>query len=151
MAGFTPFIIASGVDTFTEAVKRAMSLEEDFKYNPSFKESEKKQEPSNFQHGKGQGHKKGFFKNFGNRRQSSRHSKSAYPPSSEKKPCSRCGKLHDGHNCDKVKICFACKQPRHFARVFPSCKGSGSSSSSQIAKRNDNGKKVEGKVYALTT
>ena len=35
-------IIASRVDTFTEAVKRAMSLEEDFKYNPNSKESEKK-------------------------------------------------------------------------------------------------------------
>ena len=46
-------IIASGVDTFTEAVKRAMSLEEDFKYNPVSKESEKKQGPSNSQHGKG--------------------------------------------------------------------------------------------------
>nr|POF00097.1 hypothetical protein CFP56_15952 [Quercus suber] len=39
---------------FTEAVKRAMSLEEDFKYNPSSKESEKKQGPFNSQHGKGQ-------------------------------------------------------------------------------------------------
>ena len=71
-----PFIIASKVDTFTKAVKWAISLEEDFKYNPSSKESEKKQRPSNSQHGKGQGHKKGFFKNFGNRGQSSRHSKS---------------------------------------------------------------------------
>ena len=74
-----PLIIASGVDTFTEAVKRAMNLEEDFKYNPSSKESEKKQRPFNSQHGKGQGYKKGFFKNLGNRGQSSRHSKSAYP------------------------------------------------------------------------
>ena len=56
-----PLIIASGVDTFAEAVKRAMSLEEDFKYNPSSKESEKKQGPFNSQHSKGQGHKKGFF------------------------------------------------------------------------------------------
>ena len=53
-----PLIIAFGVDTFTEAVKRAMSLEEDFKYNHSSKESEKKQRPFNSQHGKGQGHKK---------------------------------------------------------------------------------------------
>ena len=30
-------------------------------------------------------------------------------------------------------------------------KGLGSSSSSQVAKGNDNGKKVQGKVYALTT
>ena len=37
-------IIASGVDNFAKAVKRAMSFEEDFKYNPSSKESEKKQE-----------------------------------------------------------------------------------------------------------
>ena len=74
-----PLIIAFGVDTFTEAVKRAMNLEEDFKYNPSSKESEKKQRPFNSQHGKGQGYKKGFFKNLGNKGQSSRHSKSAYP------------------------------------------------------------------------
>nr|POE55791.1 hypothetical protein CFP56_30581 [Quercus suber] len=39
-----------GVDTFTEAVKRATSLDEDFKYNPSSKESEKKQGPFNSQH-----------------------------------------------------------------------------------------------------
>ena len=74
-----PLIIASGVDNFAKAVKRAMSFEEDFKYNPSSKESEKKQGPFNSQHGKCQGHKKGFFKNSGNRGQSSRHSKSAYP------------------------------------------------------------------------
>ena len=54
-----PLIIASRVDTFTEVVKRAMSLEEDFKYNHSSKESEKKQRPFNSQHGKGQGHKIG--------------------------------------------------------------------------------------------
>ena len=42
-----PLIIAFRVDTFTDAVKQAMSLEEDFKYNPSSKESEKKQGPFN--------------------------------------------------------------------------------------------------------
>ena len=146
-----PLIIASRVDTFTEVVKRAMSLEKDFKYNPNSKDSEKKQGPFNSQHGKGQGHKKGFFKNSGNRGQSSRHSKSAYPWSGDKKSGSRCGKLHDGQNCDGVKICFTCKQPRHFARDCPSSKGSGSSSSSQVAKGNDNGKKVQGRVYSLTT
>nr|POE57984.1 hypothetical protein CFP56_32758 [Quercus suber] len=128
-----------------------MSLEEDFKYNSSSKENEKKQGPSNFQHDKGQGHKKGFFKNSGNRRQFSRHSKSAYPQSGDKKPCSHCSKLHDGQNCDGVKIFFACKQPRHFARDCLNSKGSGSSSSSQVAKGNGNGKKVQGRVYALTT
>nr|POE83168.1 hypothetical protein CFP56_72440 [Quercus suber] len=115
------------------------------------KESEKKQGPFNSQHGKGQGHKKGFFKNLGNRGQSSRHSKSAYPQPGDKKSCSRCGKLHDGQNCDGVKIFFTCKPPGHFARDCPSSKGSGSSSSSQVAKGNENGKKVQGRVYALTT
>nr|POE89073.1 hypothetical protein CFP56_57274 [Quercus suber] len=33
-----PLIIASGVDTFIEAVERAINLEENFKYNPSSKE-----------------------------------------------------------------------------------------------------------------
>nr|POE76777.1 hypothetical protein CFP56_43543 [Quercus suber] len=33
-----PLIIASGVDTFTEAMKRAINLEQNFKYNPSSKE-----------------------------------------------------------------------------------------------------------------
>ena len=74
-----PLIIAFGVDTFMEVVKRAMSLEIDFRYNPNSKESEKKQGSFNSQHGKGQGHKKGFFKNSGNRGQYSRHSNSAYP------------------------------------------------------------------------
>ena len=50
-----PLIIASGVDTFTETIKRAMSLEEDFKCNLSSKKDEKKQEPFGFQHGEGQG------------------------------------------------------------------------------------------------
>ena len=36
-----PLIIASRVDTFTEAVKRAMSLEKDFKYSLISKESER--------------------------------------------------------------------------------------------------------------
>uniref|UniRef100_A0A7N2LFY1 RNA-directed DNA polymerase n=1 Tax=Quercus lobata TaxID=97700 RepID=A0A7N2LFY1_QUELO len=146
-----PLITVSGVDTFTKAVKRAMSLEEDFKYKPNSKESEKKQGPFNSQHSKGQGHKKGFFKNSGNRGKSSRHSKNAYPQSGDKKSCSHCGKLHDGQNCDGVKIFFTCKQPEHFARNCPSSKGSGSFSSSQVTKGNDNGKKVQGRVYALTT
>ena len=82
-----PLIVTSGMDTFTKVVKQVMSLEEDFKYNPSSKENEKKQGPSNFQHDKGQGHKKGFFKKSG-----------------DKKPRSHYGKLHDGQNCDGVKI-----------------------------------------------
>ena len=128
-----PLIIAFGVDTFTEAVKWAMSLEEDFKYNPNSKESKKKQGPFNSQHGKGQEHKKGFFKKSGNRGQSSRHSKNTYPQSGDKKSCSRCGELHDGQNCDGVKSCFTCKQPGCFARDCPSSKSSVSSSLSQVA------------------
>lgn len=48
-----PLIIAFGVDTFIETVKRAMSLEEDFKCNLVSKNDEKKQEPFGSQHGKG--------------------------------------------------------------------------------------------------
>ena len=106
-----PLIIASGVDTFTEFVKRAMSLEEDFRYNPNSKESEKKQGPFNSQHGKGQGHKKGFFKNSSNRGKSSRHSKSAYPQFGDKKSCFRCGKLHDGQNCDGSRFALLVSNP----------------------------------------
>ncbi|XP_030950154.1 uncharacterized protein LOC115974078 [Quercus lobata] len=43
-----PLIIASGVGTFIETMKRAISLEEDFKCNPGSKEDEKKQEPFNY-------------------------------------------------------------------------------------------------------
>ena len=45
-----PFIIATRVGPFIKTMKRAMSLEEDFKCNPGSKEDEKKQEPSNYQH-----------------------------------------------------------------------------------------------------
>ena len=38
-----PHILAAGVNTFSETVKRAMRLEEDFKYNHGFDESGKKQ------------------------------------------------------------------------------------------------------------
>ena len=50
--------------TFTETMKRTMSLEEDFKCDLGFKEDEKKQEPSGFQHGEGQGQnfKRGLLK-----------------------------------------------------------------------------------------
>ena len=63
-----PLIIAARVGPFIETMKRAMSLEEDFKCNPSSKEDEKKQEPSNYQHvdGQGKNSKKGFFKKSGN-------------------------------------------------------------------------------------
>lgn len=37
-----PHIISSGVGTFTETMKRTMSLDEDFKCNPSSKEDKKK-------------------------------------------------------------------------------------------------------------
>ena len=43
-----PLIIAFGLGTFTKTMKWAMSLEEDFKCNPSSKEDEKKQDPSNY-------------------------------------------------------------------------------------------------------
>ena len=48
-----PHIIASEVDTLTETVKRAMSLEKDFKCKPDSKEDEKRQGSSGFQHVEG--------------------------------------------------------------------------------------------------
>ena len=64
-----PHILAAGVNTLFETVKRAMRLEEDFKYNHGSDESGKKQWSSGSHHGKGQGQKfkKGFFKKFENR------------------------------------------------------------------------------------
>jgi hypothetical protein len=65
-----PHILAAGVNTLSETVKRAMRLEEDFKYNHGFDESGKKQWSSGSHHGKGHGQKfkKGFFKKFDNRK-----------------------------------------------------------------------------------
>uniref|UniRef100_A0A2N9HF18 Uncharacterized protein n=1 Tax=Fagus sylvatica TaxID=28930 RepID=A0A2N9HF18_FAGSY len=59
--------LAAGVNTLSETVKRAMRLEEDFKYNHGSDESGKKQWSSGSHHGKGQRQKfkKGFFKKFG--------------------------------------------------------------------------------------
>jgi hypothetical protein len=94
--------------------------------------------------------KKGFFKKFGNRQQSFVHDKSASSHSSEKKPCSLCGKSHEGQPC-AIKLCYTCKQPGHLARVCPTIKGLGSSSSPQTQKSDANVKRVQGRVYALTT
>ncbi|XP_030938281.1 uncharacterized protein LOC115963423 isoform X2 [Quercus lobata] len=148
-----PLIIASRVDTFTETVKWAMNLEEDFKCNLGSKNEEKKQEPFGFQHGEGQGRnsEKGFFIKFSNGDHSYGQGKRS-PQFGKKWPCIRCGKTHKGQTCmEGVKVCYTCKQPGHFARQCPITKGSDSSSSSQVAKGNDNGKKVQGRVYALTT
>uniref|UniRef100_A0A2N9HRA9 RNA-directed DNA polymerase n=1 Tax=Fagus sylvatica TaxID=28930 RepID=A0A2N9HRA9_FAGSY len=147
-----PHILAAGVNTFSETVKRAMRLEEDFKYNHGSDESGKKQWSSGSHHGKGQGQKfkKGFFKKFDNRKQSFVHDKSASSHSSEKKPCPLCGMSHEGQPC-AIKLCYTCKQPRHFARVCPTTKGSGSSSSPQTQKSDASVKRVQGRVYALTT
>jgi hypothetical protein len=147
-----PHILAARVNTFAETVKRAMRLEEDFKYNHGSDESGKKQWSSGSQHGKGQGQKfkRGFFKKFGNRQQSFVHDKSASSQSSEKKPCSLCGMSHEGQPC-AIKLCCTCKQPSHFARVCPTTKGSGSSSSPQTQKSDASVKRVQGRVYALTT
>ena len=145
-----PLIIAYGVDTFTEAMEQAMSLEENFKYNPSSKESEKKQGSPSSHHGEGWGQnfKKGSFKKFGKGNHSNGQDKGNPLQSSDNPNCS---KYHEGRTCDGVKICYTCKQPGHFARECPSAKGLGSSFSPQIAKGNNNGRMVQGRVYALTT
>ena len=107
-----PLIIAFGVGTFTETVKRAMSLEEDFKCNPNSKEDEKKQEPSNYQHidGWGQNSKKGFFKKFGNGVHYNGQGKGGSPQFGKKWPCTHCGKTHEGQTCmDGVRLCYTCK------------------------------------------
>ena len=93
-----PHILVARVNTLSETVKKAMRLEEDFKYNHGSDESGKKQWSSGSHHGKGQGQKfkKGFFKKFDNRKQSFMHDKSASSHSSEKKPCPLCGMSHEG-------------------------------------------------------
>jgi hypothetical protein len=146
-----PHILAAGVNTFSETMKRAMRLEEDFKYNHGSDESGKKQWSFGSQHGKGQGQKfkRGFFKKFGNRQQCFVHDKSASSQSNEKKLCSLCGMSHESQPC-AIKLCNTCKQPGHFARVFPTTKGSGSSSSPQTQKSDASVKRVQGRVYALT-
>ena len=70
-----PHILVARVNTLSETVKKAMRLEEDFKYNHGSDESGKKQWSSGSHHGKGQGQKfkKGFFKKFDNRKQSFVH------------------------------------------------------------------------------
>uniref|UniRef100_A0A2N9I7U4 RNA-directed DNA polymerase n=1 Tax=Fagus sylvatica TaxID=28930 RepID=A0A2N9I7U4_FAGSY len=105
-----PHILAAGVNTLSETVKRAMRLEEDFKYSHGTDESGKKQWSSG-----------------------SHHVMRVNPVL-----------------CAKVMLHYNCKQPGHYARVCPT-KGSGSSSSPQTQKSDASVKRVQGRVYALTT
>nr|POE76750.1 hypothetical protein CFP56_64407 [Quercus suber] len=84
---------ASGVGTFTEIVKWAMSLEENFKCNPNSKEDEKKPEPSNYQHvdGRGQNSKKGLFKRSSNWGHYNGQGKGSSPQFGKKWSCTHCG------------------------------------------------------------
>ena len=139
--------------TFTKIVKWAISLEEDFKCNLGSREDEKKQKRSGFQHGEGRGKffKKGFFKKSSNRDHSYGQDNGVLPQSSEKKLCSHCDRFHNDHACGGVKLCCNCKQPEHFARECLIAKGLGSSSLPQTVKGNNNGKKVQVRMYALAT
>ena len=131
-----------------------MSLEKDFKCNLGSKNDEKKQEPFGSQHGEGRGQnlKKGFLKKFGNGDHSYGQGKGGPPQFGKKWPCSRCGKTHDSQTwMEGVKVCYTCKQLEHFARQCPTTKVSGSSSTPQVVKGNDDGKRVQGRVYTLTT
>ena len=146
-----PLIIASRVDTFTIAVKRVMSLKEDSKYKPGSNENGKRQglHGSNHGEGRGQNFKKGSFKKFSNGNHSNGQDKGTPLQSSDKKPCPNCSKYHEGQTRDGVRIFYTCKQPGHFARESPNAKGLGSSSLPQIAKGNNDAKRVQGRVYAL--
>ena len=131
-----------------------MSLEKDFKCNLGSKNDEKKQEPFGSQHGEGreQNLKKGFLKKFGNGDHSYGQGKGGPPQFGKKWPCSRCGKTHDSQTwMEGVKVCYTCKQLEHFAGQCLTTKVSGSSSTPQVVKGNDDGKRVEGRVYTLTT
>ncbi|XP_050280765.1 uncharacterized protein LOC126721748 [Quercus robur] len=145
LSHFAPYLIP-------DKPKKAMSLEEDFKCNLGSKNNEKKQEPSSFQHGKGQGKifMKGFFKKLGNGDHSNGQDKGAFPQSSGKKPCSYCDRFHNGYACGGVKLCYNCKKRGHFAKECPITRGSSSSSLPQTVKGNNNGKMVQGRVYAFT-
>ena len=48
-------------------------------------------------------------------------------------------------------MCYDCKKPGHFAKECLIARGSGSFSLPQTVKGNNNGKKVQVRMYALAT
>nr|POE54986.1 hypothetical protein CFP56_76211 [Quercus suber] len=88
-------------------MKRAMSLEEDFRCNPSLDDTGKKQWPFGSPQNKGQGQES---KETSEGEQSFGKGKNASSQANSKKNCNRCGKHHEGQHCASgIRLCYICK------------------------------------------